>query len=52
MDILKNKVIKRAKALSYNNDFKNNNNKVLILDSRVSKYYTLYKNILLNYSFV
>ena len=49
MDILKNKVIKRAKALSYNNDFKNNNNKVLILDLRVSKYYTPYKDILLDY---
>ena len=52
MDILKNKVIKRAKALSYNNDFKNNNNKVLILDSGVFKYYTPYKNILLNYKLI
>jgi hypothetical protein len=49
MDILKNKVIKRTKALSYNNDFKNNNNKALILDSGVSKHYTPYKDILLNY---
>jgi len=49
MDILKNKVIKRTKALSYNNNFKNNNNKVLILDSGISKYYTPYKDILLDY---
>ena len=52
MNILKNKVIKRTKALSYNNDFKNNNNKVLILDSGISKYYTPYKNILLNYKLI
>jgi len=49
MDILKNKVIKRAKALSYNNDFKNNNNKALILNSGVSEHYTPYKDILLDY---
>jgi len=52
MDILKNKIIKRAKALSYNNDFKNNNNKVFILDSGVSKYYIPYKDILLDYKLI
>jgi len=49
MDILKNKVIKRAKAFNYNNNFKNNNNKVFILNLKVFKYYILYKDILLNY---
>jgi hypothetical protein len=49
MDILKNKVIKRAKAFNYNNDFKNNNNKALILDLRVFEHYTPYKDILLDY---
>jgi hypothetical protein len=52
MDILKNKVIKRAKAFSYNNDFKNNNNKALILDLRVFEYYILYKDILLDYKLI
>ena len=52
MDILKNKVIKRAKALSYNNDFKNNNNKALILDLGASEYYTPYKDILLDYKLI
>jgi hypothetical protein len=52
MDIIKNKVIKRAKALSYNNDFKNNNNKALILDSRASEHYTSYKDILLDYKLI
>jgi hypothetical protein len=52
MDILKNKIIKRAKAFSYNNNFKNNNNKVLILNSRVFEYYTSYKDILLNYKLI
>jgi len=52
MNILKNKVIKRTKALNYNNNFKNNNNKILILNSRVFEYYTLYKNILLNYKLI
>jgi hypothetical protein len=52
IDIIKNKVIKRAKAFSYNNDFKNNNNKVLILDLKVFEYYTLYKDILLNYKLI
>jgi hypothetical protein len=52
MDIFKNKIIKKTKALSYNNDFKNNNNKVLILDSRVFKYYMPYKNILLDYKLI
>jgi hypothetical protein len=52
MDILKNKIIKRIKALSYNNDFKNNNNKVFILNSGVSKYYISYKNILLDYKLI
>jgi hypothetical protein len=51
MDIFKNKVIKRIKALIYNNDFKNNN-KVLILDLRVFELYTLYKGILLNYKLI
>jgi hypothetical protein len=49
MDILKNKIIKRTKVLSYNNDFKNNNNKVFILNSGVFKYYIFYKDILLDY---
>jgi hypothetical protein len=52
MDILKNKVIKRTKAFNYNNNFKNNNNKVFILDSGVFKYYISYKNILLNYKLI
>ena len=52
MNILKNKVIKRTKALSYNNNFKNNNNKIFILNSRISKYYISYKNILLNYKLI
>jgi len=52
MDILKNKVIKKAKAFSYNNDFKNNNNKVFILNLGVSKYYTFYKDILLDYKLI
>jgi len=52
MDILKNKVIKKAKAFSYNNDFKNNNNKVFILNIGVSKYYTFYKDILLDYKLI
>jgi len=52
IDILKNKVIKRVKVFSYNNDFKNNNNKVLILNLRVSEYYMLYKDILLNYKLI
>ena len=46
MDILKEKVIKRAKALSYNNNF---NNKALILDLGAFKHYTPYKDILLDY---
>ena len=49
MNIFKNKVIKKTKAFSYNNNFKNNNNKILILDSGISKYYTPYKDILLDY---
>ena len=50
INILKNKVIKRTKSFSYNTDFNNNNNnKVFILNLRVFKYYTLYKDILLNY---
>ena len=49
MNILKNKVIKRIKTFNYNNDFKNNNNKTLILNSGVFKYYMLYKDILLDY---
>ena len=49
IDILKNKIIKRTKAFSYNNDFKNNNNKALILDLGASEYYTPYKDILLDY---
>jgi len=52
MNILKNKVIKRTKALSYNNDFKNNNNKVLILDSGAFEHYTPYKDILLDYKLI
>jgi len=52
MNILKNKVIKRTKALNYNNNFKNNNNKILILNSRVFKYYMSYKNILLDYKLI
>ena len=52
MDILKNKVIKRAKAFSYNNNFKNNNNKIFILDLEVSKYYIPYKDILLDYKLI
>ena len=49
MNIFKNKVIKKTKAFSYNNNFKNNNNKVFILDLKVFKYYIPYKNILLDY---
>jgi hypothetical protein len=49
MNILKNKVIKRIKTFNYNNNFKNNNNKTLILNSGVFKYYILYKDILLDY---
>ena len=52
INILKNKVIKRVKAFNYNNDFKNNNNKVLILNSKIFKYYILYKDILLNYKLI
>jgi hypothetical protein len=52
IDILKNKVIKRIKAFSYNNDFKNNNNKALILNLKAFKHYTLYKDILLNYKLI
>ena len=52
MDIFKNKIIKKTKALSYNNNFKNNNNKIFILNSRISKYYISYKNILLNYKLI
>jgi len=52
IDIIKNKVIKRAKAFSYNNNFKNNNNKVFILDLKAFKHYTLYKDILLNYKLI
>jgi hypothetical protein len=52
INILKNKVIKRIKVLSYNNDFKNNNNKILILNLRIFKYYILYKDILLNYKLI
>ena len=52
MNIFKNKIIKRFKAFSYNNDFKNNNNKIFILDSGVSKYYISYKNILLDYKLI
>jgi hypothetical protein len=46
MDILKEKVIKRAKALSYND---NNFNNALILDLGASEHYTPYKDILLDY---
>jgi len=46
MNILKEKVIKRIKTLNYNNNF---NNKALILNSSAFKYYTSYKDILLNY---
>jgi len=52
IDIFKNKVIKRIKAFNYNNNFKNNNNKVLILDLRASKYYISYKDILLDYKLI
>jgi len=52
MNIFKNKVIKKTKAFSYNNNFKNNNNKILILDSGISKYYIPYKNILLDYKLI
>ena len=46
MDILKEKVIKRIKALNYNNNF---NNKALILNLSAFEHYTAYKDILLNY---
>ena len=46
MNILKEKVIKRIKTLNYNNNF---NNKTLILNSSAFKYYTPYKDILLDY---
>jgi hypothetical protein len=52
IDILKNKVIKRAKAFNYNNDFKNNNNKAFILNLRAFEHYTFYKDILLNYKLI
>ena len=46
MDILKEKVIKRIKALNYNNNF---NNKALILNPSAFEHYIPYKDILLNY---
>ena len=46
IDILKEKVIKRIKALSYNNNF---NNKALILNLSAFEHYMPYKDILLNY---
>ena len=49
MDILKEKVINRVKALSYNNNF---NNKALILNLSAFEHYTLYKDILLNYKLI
>ena len=52
INILKNKIIKRAKAFNYNNNFKNNNNKVFILNLRVFKYYIFYKDILLDYKLI